>query len=49
MFNWVFFLKKYLWSCGCHFTNFMIPVNWRNLKTEIQSEIITVQIIKMQI
>ena len=44
-----FFNNIYLWLYGYSDTNFMVSVKCTNLKIEIQSEIIEIQIIGMQI
>ena len=43
------FKDKYLRIYGCSDTNFTAPVNCANLKTEIVSEIIEIQIIGIEI
>ena len=43
------FTEKYLWPCGCSDSNFMAEVKCINLKTKIESEIIEIEIIQIQI
>ena len=45
----VAFTDKYLWPYGCSSSSFTAADNCTNRKTEIQSEIIEIHIIEMQL